>query len=95
MSGGRGALLRNLAGVSQSSSSVVSSAATSRQEFLANLQQKRQEAAAANSVVPKPIGRAGLVSHCYFLVFPSFFSCINLNQPAMFILHSTSNLTTW
>ena len=75
VSGGRGALLRNLAGVSQSSSSVVSSAATSRQEFLANLQQKRQEAAIANSVVPKPIGRAGLVSNfSTFSIFISIFS---------------------
>ena len=64
--GGREALLRNLS-VSGGVSTVTSASAataTSRQEFLANLQQKRQEAAAANpSVALKPIGRVGLVSY--------------------------------
>ena len=62
---GRGALLRNIAGgLSQSSSSVTSGAtSTSRQEVLAKLQQRRKETAVVESAVPKPIGRAGLVSN--------------------------------
>ena len=73
--GGRGALLRNLSasgGVSTvTSASVVT--ATSRQEFLANLQQKRQEAAAANPVALKLIGKAGLVSYRFGLEFSAHF----------------------
>ena len=67
---GRGALLRNLPGGPSQSSSSVSSSATSRQEILAKLQQKRQQTTAtAESVAPKPIGRAGLVSSFeHFLV---------------------------
>ena len=82
---GRGALLRNLSGAPSQSSSSVTSAATSRQEVLAKLQQKRKEteAAGAESVVPKPIGRAGLVStlkiFCFYnkmlLEFIGYFCC--------------------
>ena len=65
--GGRGALLRTLSGAggatSQSSASS-SSVALSRQELMAKLNKNRAEAA----VLPKPIGRAGLVSVFQLLV---------------------------
>ena len=60
VSAGRGALIRNLSTVG-GASQVSSSVASARQEMLAKLQ-KKKETAAAVSAVPKPIGRAGLVS---------------------------------
>ena len=61
--GGRGALLRALSGAGGLSQSSASSTATSaaRQELMAKIHQNRAE-----SVVPQPIGRAGLVSTFYF-----------------------------
>ena len=62
--GGRGALLRTLSGAgggtSQSSASS-SSVALSRQELMAKLNKNRAE-----TVAPKPVGRAGLVSSFNF-----------------------------
>ena len=52
-----------------SASSAATSSATARQELMANIQNRAENAA----VVPKPIGRAGLVSILELFSFLKYF----------------------
>ena len=73
VAGGRGALLKQLSGGGgpsmTSASSAATSSATARQELMAKIQNRAENAA----VVPKPIGRAGLVSILELFSFLKYF----------------------
>ena len=73
VAGGRGALLKQLSGGGgpsmTSASSAATSSATARQELMAKIQNRAENAA----VVPKPIGRAGLVSILKLFSFLKYF----------------------